>query len=519
MAAVARRSLEADYCGALAMQEQSLEQLQQHLRKTEELFRQSVKQKNQQLELLQTEVRRLRAAPPSETELQGAGELERLRQQLATRELELDALAEQVTTLKSDLAEERAWRQAEARTAAEALAAKSTVEEQRVQLDELRDQLAAAQRAATRLQEASAEAEAALIERDAELKRRRTWEDETRMSSHGTVEAARGCIGLGEGRGDPQLNGFPADPDLGMVSEEKAVLEEQLATARAEAVEATKRAEANAAEAAHAAAENARLGRLVEEKVSSAAQLRRRLEDEARQRSALEQRIQALNEDLEAAKAQRPLLQPQQDAHQESHQRRASEGSVAYPPMHTAKREAVGNGQAGPARSALSASEGALHTRTGTSEAPEIVRLELTGEAVVSHTLKVVTSVANPGTSLTYTWFRAGTPLKKCEGPEYNVTANDLRCEISVRVTPFGPDGAVGKPQIATTKGVVSLASDVPRMLREWVQHGECKFDKLLDESHGERVILLSGGKVKLREVKANGSEKTIVKDACMGVR
>ena len=41
------------YCSALLSQEKSLEELQRHLRTTEELFRESVKRKNQQLDLLQ----------------------------------------------------------------------------------------------------------------------------------------------------------------------------------------------------------------------------------------------------------------------------------------------------------------------------------------------------------------------------------------------------------------------------------------------------------------------------------
>ena len=50
------------YCAALLNQEKSLEDLQRHLRTTEELFRESVKRKNQQLDLLQNEVRRLKTS-------------------------------------------------------------------------------------------------------------------------------------------------------------------------------------------------------------------------------------------------------------------------------------------------------------------------------------------------------------------------------------------------------------------------------------------------------------------------
>ena len=87
------------YCVALLSQEKSLGELQRHLHKTEALFRESVQRKNQQLDLLLAEVRRLsanaagreaKASEHFESSLDAQRiELGRLRQQLATRETEV----------------------------------------------------------------------------------------------------------------------------------------------------------------------------------------------------------------------------------------------------------------------------------------------------------------------------------------------------------------------------------------------------------------------------------------------
>ena len=93
----------AAYTNALLNQEKSLEDLQRHLRTTEELFRESVKRKNQQLDLLQSEVRRLKssvagrddaASGQMEAALNAQGvELEKTRERLRARDGEVAAAA------------------------------------------------------------------------------------------------------------------------------------------------------------------------------------------------------------------------------------------------------------------------------------------------------------------------------------------------------------------------------------------------------------------------------------------
>ncbi|EOD40094.1 hypothetical protein EMIHUDRAFT_108613, partial [Emiliania huxleyi CCMP1516] len=132
------------YCVALLSQEKSLGELQRHLHKTEALFRESVQRKNQQLDLLLAEVRRLsanaagreaKASEHFESSLDAQRiELGRLRQQLATRETEVDALAAQVQQLRADLAEERTWREAAVERLESTAADRATLDAQRSEL-------------------------------------------------------------------------------------------------------------------------------------------------------------------------------------------------------------------------------------------------------------------------------------------------------------------------------------------------------------------------------------------------
>jgi chromosome segregation ATPase len=119
----------ASYCAALMDQEKSLEELQKHLRTTEDLFRESVKRKNQQLDLLQSEVRRLKTSVNTRDELTAAqmeaalgaqgGELQTLRERMSRREAEVDSLMSKIAGLEEALQLER-QRSAEANERAEA---------------------------------------------------------------------------------------------------------------------------------------------------------------------------------------------------------------------------------------------------------------------------------------------------------------------------------------------------------------------------------------------------------------
>ena len=166
------------YCMALLNQEKSLDELQHHLKTTEDLFRESVKRKNGQLDLLQAEVRRLKASIAGRGE-QTAGhaeaaisahsiEVQKLRETLKQRDVELDGFVRQVTQLKEELQDER--RKSTLRdTAEETSQVRSELIERREELDKLRAELAAAESAASQLQRTSAEAEKLLEMKDEEL--------------------------------------------------------------------------------------------------------------------------------------------------------------------------------------------------------------------------------------------------------------------------------------------------------------------------------------------------------------
>ena len=147
----------ASYCTALIAQERGLEELQRHLRTTEDLFRESVKRKNQQLDLLQSEVRRLKSSVNNRDELTAAhmeqalgaqgGELQTLRERLSRRDTELDSLNAKMAGLEAALQteEQRSAEATERAAVAEAARARST-ESQRGELEVLQERLADTQR-------------------------------------------------------------------------------------------------------------------------------------------------------------------------------------------------------------------------------------------------------------------------------------------------------------------------------------------------------------------------------------
>ena len=162
----------AAYTNALLNQEKSLEDLQRHLRTTEELFRESVKRKNQQLDLLQSEVRRLKssvagrddaASGQMEAALNAQGvELEKTRERLRARDGEVDALNAEMVSLKSDLQEERLSRRIEGERATDASGLRTQLAERAKEVEALQKQLAQAQAIAAQHVDARAAAEAKL---------------------------------------------------------------------------------------------------------------------------------------------------------------------------------------------------------------------------------------------------------------------------------------------------------------------------------------------------------------------
>ena len=184
-----------------AMEAEEVHSVMDHARCLQELFRESVKRKNQQLDLLQSEVRRLKTSVGVRDEAAGAqidaalnaqaGELRRAKETVAARTAEVDALTRQVAQLKTELADERAKNTAARERAEVASSTQGALERREEEVEGLREELSQAQAAALRLQTASAEAEAALEARDAELAALRSQEDQSikAVASGETVQA------------------------------------------------------------------------------------------------------------------------------------------------------------------------------------------------------------------------------------------------------------------------------------------------------------------------------------------
>lgn len=147
------------YCLALLNQEKSLEDLQKHLHRTEELFRESVQRKNQQLDLLQSEVRRLKSSVSTRESVgeqldvhaqlaASHAELARTQQELATLGSDTGSVSAKLSQLKLELSEERAKRQANEAALARTTHMRNDLDEQRLSNGRLRDELAQAQAAA-----------------------------------------------------------------------------------------------------------------------------------------------------------------------------------------------------------------------------------------------------------------------------------------------------------------------------------------------------------------------------------
>uniref|UniRef100_A0A7S3S698 Uncharacterized protein n=2 Tax=Emiliania huxleyi TaxID=2903 RepID=A0A7S3S698_EMIHU len=261
------------YCVALLSQEKSLGELQRHLHKTEALFRESVQRKNQQLDLLLAEVRRLsanaagreaKASEHFESSLDAQRiELGRLRQQLATRETEVDALAAQVQQLRADLAEERTWREAAVERLESTAADRATLDAQRselsarrIEFSELRAQLADARCATSRLEAASRETESKLFAREAELERLRASEHDRALheTTQAEIEELRARLD-----GSEAARATERDSIHARLSDARTELEAEAESMRAESAAAKARASEAEADAEAEARERARL--------------------------------------------------------------------------------------------------------------------------------------------------------------------------------------------------------------------------------------------------------------------
>ncbi|EOD28233.1 hypothetical protein EMIHUDRAFT_114270 [Emiliania huxleyi CCMP1516] len=515
------------YCVALLSQEKSLGELQRHLHKTEALFRESVQRKNQQLDLLLAEVRRLsanaagreaKASEHFESSLDAQRiELGRLRQQLATRETEVDALAAQVQQLRADLAEERTWREAAVERLESTAADRATLDAQRSELS-------------ARLSSSDC-GRASTIERCTRQRR------QSLRAAFGVAYASIFKHRMGQAEIEElraRLDGSEAaraterDSIHARLSDARTELEAEAESMRAESAAAKARASEAEADAEAEARERARLEADMGEAANMVVALQAQVKAHAQAR-------ESLAASADSAAAERSQLAIERDAALLERdglvaERDSLEASVQQP---ESGGEALSSVEA--MQAADGSGDGGAAAVSGASGEPAVVRLSLRGEPVVSYVLTIDAIVDSPRTTLQYVWRRAG-EQRRLEGPSYLVTAPDIGCEISVLVTPVGSNGplpspkshlsrgmdkqrhgclvgALGAPQQAATAGAVCVAPEVPHTLREWVQRGERRFDGLFDATDRERSLLLTGDKIKVRENR-NKVEKTVMKES-----
>eukprot|EP00316_Scyphosphaera_apsteinii_P019804 CAMPEP_0119304858 /NCGR_PEP_ID=MMETSP1333-20130426/5976_1 /TAXON_ID=418940 /ORGANISM="Scyphosphaera apsteinii, Strain RCC1455" /LENGTH=669 /DNA_ID=CAMNT_0007307811 /DNA_START=41 /DNA_END=2050 /DNA_ORIENTATION=- len=544
-------------------QEKSLEELQKHLHKTEELFRESVKRKNQQLDLLQSEVRRLKTNAIGREQqandqvdrslVAQSAEVERLKQQLARRETEVDALAAQVSQLKATLSEERGLRQEEASRAEEASTIRARVREQDEQLQQVRDSLAAAQANVMRLEGANAEGEILLQERDAELKRLRSREQATEQAhaEAGILERELELLHDRLKRREDELekarmqnselvaNDETAQQALEVAELAKTALEAELRTALASTEEA--REMHQQAEAAAQAAEQQ-----LQVQANEIAELRYALESSKHQMQLQQEEQHHEQQELQL---QLEMQQQRQRAHGAAQEHgdqvdmrqvrktpaipRAPE-SAALPAYPNSSSDQILPARADPVARAGAACRSSTSSAqrdespyneqaTGTMESHEQVshELQLVGEPIMGGSLVAQIGLSPAADKCAIQWFRDGNQRPE-RSARYLLTAADVGFIISVRVTFAGADSNAGITQSASCSAV-AVPHDLPERLQEMLDKGDKTFDRCIEQSNGdkERIVLFTrekksaGGKIKVRD----RAGKTWVKDAFSAAR
>ena len=517
------------YCAALLNQEKSLEDLQRHLRTTEELFRESVKRKNQQLDLLQSEVRRLKTSVGVRDEAASlqidaalnaqASELRRANEKLAMRDAEVDALTKQVSQLKLELADERARRNAEKAKDDEASTAVQALQQREEEVEGLRSELFEAQEAAARLQAASAEAEAALVVRDAELQALRE-RDSANLSGVAASELVEAELAQLRAKAEEAERAIAEERQARLAAEEHAeALErgreelEQQAAAEAEALEAERDEIARELDAVRAGGGGGDEG---------AAHEVQRLQAKVEQlQQQLQQASQAsIATTAATSSAAAPSSLVQRDASP------VAKG-ITVPCTSTAGGGAGGGGGgAGPPPS--SAASAALASGSGSRAAggggigggiggggaagissggsgggrgglPQVRSLVIAGEPIIGVTLTAQAAFLEADeTASRYEWFRGESTLLGRE-KKYGVTSDDLGHELTVRVTPVSTSGAVGDPLRATASAPVAIPGNVHGLLREWHDLGQKGFTNC-SEGGQDRQVLFAHKKIKLQD-------------------
>jgi len=495
------------YCTALLNQERSLEELQRHLRTTEDLFRESVKRKNQQLDLLQSEVRRLKTSVHGRDELSTAqmeaalgaqvSELQTLREQLAARENELDGYSSRVASLEAAVqAAEQKSKQAERRAeAAEAARADATNDTEQTN-DALQESLSQAQAVA-----AAAQEQAALADEEAEALR------EEMGSLRGELETLQQA-GASEAAGRSELDRSQIEQLSAKLSaaEAEAVKERQWREQLEEQLERVEEA-ASAGGAGQQAAAHAAQREVEALKEALATQMEA---TEAAQRGRAE--AEHLAEQLEVELAQ------SLDSSSSAAAAAGAAGAATARGRGGSGRGGGGGGGQQPTTTVSAAAPppaapGHAPLPSPTSGEADVRELSLVGEATMGGTLIAQPALggAADAAATRFEWFRGGVPVPHAAGPQYTLGAEDVGKEVAVRVTAVGADGSVGGQKSAQSARA-TLSAEVHRKLAEWVQSGEKRFGEGIAEegSDKERVLLFARDKLKLQDK----AKKTLCKDA-----
>ena len=467
----------AAYTNALLNQEKSLEDLQRHLRTTEELFRESVKRKNQQLDLLQSEVRRLKssvagrddaASGQMEAALNAQGvELEKTRERLRARDGEVDALNAEMVSLKSDLQEERLSRRIEGERATDASGLRAQLAERAKEVEALQKQLAQAQAIAAQHVDARAAAEAKLQQAQAELAEMRR-RDEGVVSSSAELQLAT-----------QEADGLRAQLQAKSDELRKEAVAHDAAKRRAVAAEAELAAASSQAAAAGGAEVEALRQKLADQ---SAAQ--------QRAAAAAEEQQQKLRERLNAAEAQSAAavagLAPAASAPAASGGGGATYGSN------------LDDDDAGGDELDVRAAPAAPDSGGG----PAVTALSLGGDATLGGTLLAMPTLDGADLAdCVFAWFRGATLLPYADASALPLSVEDVGQVMAVEVTPISADGSEGAA-VRAESTPISLSADVHRALRSYIDRGECPFAGCIDGER-ERTLLFTRDKLKVRDGKS----------------
>lgn len=556
------------YCSALLNQEKSLEELQRHLRTTEvcagqplwhdshlvallslplrdlidlgdwasrtqDLFRESVKRKNQQLDLLQSEVRRLKTSVGVRDEAASlqidaalnaqAGELRRAKEMLADRDSQVDKLTKEVVKLKTELADAKARNAAERARADEASQSQGQIARHEEELQSLRAELSQVSEHAQRLQAAQAEAEAALEARDAQLAAMREREEANLAGSGAVPGVSLEELASMRERADEAENARIEAEEKARALEERLGEREQTMHIKEEefqkeiaALRSSTMTAASNGSAADAAEKRALQAQVDELQKQLAAAERAAEQKLAAAERAAEQRVAA----AERAAAEQAV-------------KAAAAVKVAAAPTPPPSRPAPAPAPDPGAGAALAGAMAAEQDpdeysdeepepelpppSSGAAAAaePSVRSLVVAGDAVVGARLTAqVDFIGCDSSKCQYSWYRGGALVHEGQ-PFYVPTFDDIGHDLEVRVTPVGkfPDGQarVGEAKSGSSSSPIALPDDVQKMVVGWVEIGQRRFEGLLELDKGsekDRQLLFEKQKVKLRDGKGTTLSK-----------